>query len=222
MRTIVSRRFLDTCESLRSMPIRTYQAAKQKTMKIMSMFSKGEDIRPFLAEIAAFSAHREAINASPDSDVLADFARHAGKTRSSDVESADVNLYRDHILATRTPYSSMSAMRAIRVFLRYRKSLGEPCIDPSLITDSGVPLDMCGRCDMMRTMKRTTKPKVERNKELVMKRASNPDVWSWGALGNFFGMERQTAHKAFERHAPKFLSDREMAEYKRRTRRVSA
>lgn len=63
-------------------------------------------------------------------------------------------------------------------------------------------------------MPKTTK--TERNKDLVLKRYSNPKKWGWGELGKLYGIHRQYAKDIFERDHANILTTKQIEAYKNR------
>lgn len=51
------------------------------------------------------------------------------------------------------------------------------------------------------------KAKTKRNEDLVKKRLSDPEKWTWGELGEFFGIDRYTARDLFYRHENKYSKE---------------
>lgn len=47
--------------------------------------------------------------------------------------------------------------------------------------------------------------KMDRNKELVFKRVSDPKKWSWRALGSLYNIHYTTARQIFTVQSPKYL-----------------
>lgn len=46
---------------------------------------------------------------------------------------------------------------------------------------------------------RDTRPKMQRNRELIAKRIQDPSKWSWGELGKYFNIHRTTAKDVYVR-----------------------
>ena len=55
--------------------------------------------------------------------------------------------------------------------------------------------------------------KKERNKELVLKRLSNPKRWSFRRLGRFFNMDVRAAWDIFQRDKDKYGTPSLLASY---------
>lgn len=52
----------------------------------------------------------------------------------------------------------------------------------------------------------TNKMKTERNRELVRKRDKDPKYWSFGRLGDFYGIRKVTAYQIYKREKQRLAS----------------
>lgn len=57
------------------------------------------------------------------------------------------------------------------------------------------------------------KPNNERNKELVLKRVSDPKKWSYGELGLFYKIHKTTVEGIFLRDVKKYATPKQITNY---------
>ena len=57
------------------------------------------------------------------------------------------------------------------------------------------------------------KANVDRNRELVQKRVSDPLRWSYRKLGEFYNISKITAEEYFKRDLEKYATPHEVGEY---------
>lgn len=48
------------------------------------------------------------------------------------------------------------------------------------------------------------RPKIERNRELILKRKKDPKKWTFRALAKHYGLKSSTVHEIWEREQYKF------------------
>jgi ribosomal protein S25 len=58
-------------------------------------------------------------------------------------------------------------------------------------------------------------PKEDRNASIVENRVKNPRVWTWGKLGQKFGVHRSVAKEIFERDLEKFANENQISKYEK-------
>jgi hypothetical protein len=56
-------------------------------------------------------------------------------------------------------------------------------------------------------------PKELRNQSLVQKRIKDPKKWTWGKLGEYFGVHRSVAKQIFERDFEKYATESQINLY---------
>ncbi len=177
-----------------------------------------------LMQIKEYSNHRKSIGVEDNSSVIYDLARHCLQPNMTEITKQDINSFRDLLLSKKTPYAAINAMKAIRSFFRFHKTKKVCCIDAMCITDDGVYETFSVNCDSLllnMAKKHNTVFKMERNRDLVYKRISDPKKWTWGVLGDNFGITRERACEAFRDHALKFITPKEMAQYKVKLAKLS-
>jgi hypothetical protein len=54
-----------------------------------------------------------------------------------------------------------------------------------------------------------------RNEQIVHKRLNDPQTWTWGKLGDHFGIHRSVAKEIFERDMEKFGHEVEIERYEK-------
>lgn len=143
--------------------------------------------------------------------VLVKLVRFTKKPSVSHLTKEDIYCFRDCLFKQASQYQIQVAMISIRSFLRYYKLKGVICVDPTCIKDNEtLEEEYASLCDM----KGRTIPKVDRNRELVQLRISDPKMWTWAKLGEKFKIDRARAYHTFNRHALKYIEPQIYKEYK--------
>lgn len=115
---------------------------------------------------------------------LNEFERLTGVEDVYDIEEEDIESFLTDISVLYNGQHALnSSERAVRGLIRFYTARGR-----SLGYDTRM----------------TTQLKESRNKELVRLRASNPEQWTWRALGEKYGVHFTTAKELYLRHRGKY------------------
>lgn len=113
-----------------------------------------------------------------------------------------IRTYSEHVLLNNTPFVVMRHMESIRAFVRYYR---HPYLRPEWIIATGLNEKLLSEQTRnsiivnMSTITRGHPEKVERNKEMVLKRKADPRKWSIRNLGKHYGISERAVWEIWHR-----------------------
>lgn len=130
------------------------------------------------------------------------FKRHSQVDSCQEIKIEHIQAYAQYISDNHTPFTLMKHMETMRGFIRYFR---HPYIRPDWINAFGVDEERLAKDLKSFTIKDMTRKsgpgtqKIERNRELVLKRKKDPVKWSFSKLGDHYGMTKRAVWEIWER-----------------------
>ena len=102
-----------------------------KLLNTFTWFLFRHFVRPIELQAQEFLKWKgERCNVNKDREFVAIFLANINKRTIEDITDRDVKDFAKYVLATRTKFAEMEALKAIRCFLRYHKARKVGCINP--------------------------------------------------------------------------------------------
>lgn len=159
----------------------------------------------FDKELKEFTQYKSAISVITGKNHhhhLRTFKKQSKIQSCNEISADHIRSYSKHITDNHTPFVLMKHLESIRAFVRYYR---HPYLRPEWITATGINENLLSEqtrsCTIkdMGTITRGHPEKVERNKELVLKRKEDPRKWSIRKLGAHYGISERAVWEIWHR-----------------------